>query len=99
MPKNTCFNPRDGRGLSAIYLIKLQYVFWGKSIVFLIVNPPKHVFIFKNSPKNQVIIPTGPLFSEKIPKNKETEQKNVESRIFVQNSPKASPNPFNPTKL
>jgi len=43
--------------------------------------------------------PTDALFSEKIPKNKETDQKNIESRIFVLNSPKASPNPFNPTPL
>jgi hypothetical protein len=91
MPKNTCFNPRDGRGLSAIYLIKSQYVFWGKSIVFLIVNPPKHVFIFKNSPKNQVITPTGPLFSEKKSKKQGKRAKKCRKSYFCAKFPQSIP--------
>jgi hypothetical protein len=51
---------------------------------------------FKNSSNNP---PKRLFFLKKFQKNKEKDQKNVESRIFVQNSSKASPNPFNPTPL
>ena len=75
-------------------------MYFGVNRLFFDSKSPQTCIHFKKFIKNSSNNPPHRLFFlKKSPKNKETELKNVESRIFVQNSPIASPIHFNPTPL